>query len=562
MSAPLVLTDLPTELLVQILLVADVKALFMCKKVCHELAHLVTERLEIQYKLLLMTMGMVDGPPSPVPIVERLASLRACRAAWFAGKHPIHAAHTTERVHLCRQPSGCVNVLWNRRRSILQLYTPPSAYTGILERLVDIPMSFNTQSFADLPRANVDTWDAFAVDAEQNLLVLPHRSRSHDHATITCRLINLRNPAVSHPLLASSSKHVFLAETPSGYSGRPIQSRSIRILGDLFLWEVDLSSVNWDCTITIYNWITGVVVWRIVHRGPSRCHVHLVSPTRVIMIHGNNSAAVFTIRGFEFDPGCTSDVEPTLLGDCSFTLVSPLLAPDVRCWELRTYLTFPQVPAQCSPQFLRDPSLTMLVIRMEVRNASDMESYLLCIPLTTLLAPYSSSSSAAATTTAAPDHPKADVPWAAWARPSATRLFRIIPYIAQVVSVTGLQCLLVGPRAWAGDNRATRDLFVIDLSPPFARTEPGVRPPLPCGCAGEDCRCWKAQVTATDACIDGVGPVLFGLWAGGSMHTTHPYVVTHRTLDVGDREYEGWHHRLGLSHDGLIWIDHHPNFAT
>lgn len=51
-------------------------------KVCRSIRAIIDDSVELQYRIELTLDGMIDGPPSPVIVGDRLARLRALRRAW------------------------------------------------------------------------------------------------------------------------------------------------------------------------------------------------------------------------------------------------------------------------------------------------------------------------------------------------------------------------------------------------------------------------------------------------------------------------------------------------
>ncbi|KIM55698.1 hypothetical protein SCLCIDRAFT_134153 [Scleroderma citrinum Foug A] len=76
------LPDLPPELWIAILRFTDTRTILRCTAVCRSIRAIIDDSVELQYRIELTLDGMIDGPPSPVIIGDRLARLRALRRAW------------------------------------------------------------------------------------------------------------------------------------------------------------------------------------------------------------------------------------------------------------------------------------------------------------------------------------------------------------------------------------------------------------------------------------------------------------------------------------------------
>ncbi|KDQ13501.1 hypothetical protein BOTBODRAFT_33513 [Botryobasidium botryosum FD-172 SS1] len=76
------LTELPEEIVVQILLELRVTALLRCSAVCKKLRSIITSSSPIQYHIELERLGYVDEPRSELGVSERLARIRKHRRAW------------------------------------------------------------------------------------------------------------------------------------------------------------------------------------------------------------------------------------------------------------------------------------------------------------------------------------------------------------------------------------------------------------------------------------------------------------------------------------------------
>ncbi|KAI0647181.1 hypothetical protein C8Q79DRAFT_1009311 [Trametes meyenii] len=139
------LLDLPDEVLASILAAADPRDLLICRRVCRIIARAL-QATRLQHKMELGMAGMVDGPPSDVNVSDRLAALRAYRAAWKCGKHPSHVApwsYSTAAKQVSRL--GPLTLVWAADEGVLKVYSPPSAFCGIPGRYEALQMVAKTR---------------------------------------------------------------------------------------------------------------------------------------------------------------------------------------------------------------------------------------------------------------------------------------------------------------------------------------------------------------------------------------------------------------------------------
>ncbi|KAL7281095.1 hypothetical protein ACG7TL_004401 [Trametes sanguinea] len=139
------LTGLPDELQVRIMCEMDPASILACREASPQLKETIDSSIEVHYHLELALSGMIDGPrpPGSACTRDRLAALRAYRAAWDAGKHPIqrvsidldkqelHSNSTRHIVYHASNPRG----RGGPRR--LTVYRPPASFCGIKEHQGD-----------------------------------------------------------------------------------------------------------------------------------------------------------------------------------------------------------------------------------------------------------------------------------------------------------------------------------------------------------------------------------------------------------------------------------------
>lgn len=125
---------------------------------------------------MLALMGMVDGPPSNVPINYRLATLRAYRTAWLRAQYPIH--HCTTMLRRPGElrvggvyPSGHVEISRddNLTESILRVWRPPAPFFGLPERFLEVDLVNPAHSLGPVL---IIPGQRYAIDFARNLLIM------------------------------------------------------------------------------------------------------------------------------------------------------------------------------------------------------------------------------------------------------------------------------------------------------------------------------------------------------------------------------------------------------
>ncbi|KAI9059227.1 hypothetical protein FKP32DRAFT_1596572 [Trametes sanguinea] len=245
------LLGLPGELQLRILKNLDAQSILACRQASPELEHIIDGALELQYQLELELAGMVDGPPGPASIRDRIDALRAYKTAWDAGEHPIHRlsidasitglqTHLDPLLHWIEATTGS-----------LKIYRPPGTFFGLAER---------EETFEGM-EAEIDThpgYYAFDIDPTQDLLVYswdtPPVLMHHGEQTYPkCTFASLSQNYQAHPL----ANHTYTSCLPvtAWYAYATLRCR-----GDLVEW---MASCGEDAPIEmmVINWKTGMIVW-------------------------------------------------------------------------------------------------------------------------------------------------------------------------------------------------------------------------------------------------------------------------------------------------------------
>ncbi|KAI0673092.1 hypothetical protein C8Q78DRAFT_699691 [Trametes maxima] len=531
------LLDLPDELLVSILVAADPHDLLICRRVCRTLAR-VLHATELQYKTELGTAGMVDGPPSETTVPARLAALRAYRAAWTDGAHPLHPVprsfwSTTRRV----SHFGPVTLFWAADEGVLKAYSPPAAFCGVPGRGSESAQC-EVQVRRDVSGSGWASWSTprrhcVALDTAQGALVLLISTSRRDRPDVmlpAIRVMNLLDPSVPHPLSTMSGDTTLPPIIDADRFPRP---HSVQMVGDsLVLWSAEGGgawSLDYGSLYVVQDWKTGAIVWRMVaERGMDAV---LISPTRLVVVDPTpKNQMLFHV--FRLDP--TLAVPPALVSaeDSLFTLCMPPLQERTTYeGRTRTFFQYPHAPLPGSTLlFQRDPALSILAVQMDVSRTEDehehehhadeiekdSERYVVCIPLPTLFADYGNARTRAHT----------DVPWERWG-PRGARIFKLAPR-AKITSVVGAQCVV--------GSSELRDIYVLEVFPLADKGADG-----------------RELVGALDSSAVHVeAPDVFDernsfAWEG-AVRSTYPFSITRRKVAQ-------WHRSIlevALGRDGLL----------
>lgn len=147
---------------------------FLTLQAVPALGVLIENTLELQYKLELSLAGMVDGPPSSIPIRHRLNALRQYRAAWKAHEHPIHTIAIPSAPPI---PPNAATLVWHEYASgsITVCQTP--ATFGRVDERVDVYAGWNELVESRSPSNSPD----YVVSAGQDLImyIWPKRVAGH-----------------------------------------------------------------------------------------------------------------------------------------------------------------------------------------------------------------------------------------------------------------------------------------------------------------------------------------------------------------------------------------------
>ncbi|KAI0656658.1 hypothetical protein C8Q70DRAFT_1010823 [Cubamyces menziesii] len=456
-------SQIAEELQVLIISRLDAESILMCREVSKSLRDLIDNSVVLQYQLELALVGMVDGPPSAVPTSERLEALRAFKATYSAG------AHTTEEIVVSASqhadifvPSSPAEIAYldqNGTELVLKVYRISSTPCGTFSRTHETAFTGMGPFLAAHPGMGPEN---LFVDSRQGLLVYtfsthengPEGSYMRPHcsfATLSEGRIHWHqpnDPVAAYPSIVSC--HEFILE-PNPLEPPETWSR-VQVFGDLVVWTAgeDYEDGSGLTEVIVHNWKTGRNVWHMHDdRYVGLYRVQLLSPSRLVMIHTFN----LTIRLYEFDPECPTDIPPIrTLDDCLRILKLPgwfKRAPPAFLSECDTesFITHPpydNTPETPQAMFLPDPTLATLVLRTEltyarrepVRGTSrvayrrEHERYLVFVPLATLMRccedrwPPQEGPGLDISDTDMPPVSNSTIPWEVWGPPLGARIVR------------------------------------------------------------------------------------------------------------------------------------------
>ncbi|KAI0326592.1 hypothetical protein GY45DRAFT_1328758 [Cubamyces sp. BRFM 1775] len=380
---------LPADIQERIMSFLDAAGILACIEASRQLAELIDSTVSLQYQLELSLAGMVDGPPGGASVRARLEALRACRDAQSCGEHPLYEiVDRGDRFWFL--PSAETEIVYidvSHPDRLLTVYRPRSEYCGLAE---------SRETFGGV-RALLGAHPGLHmshvyVDYKQDLMVYSYfvihtnlnRSRAH------CHFASLSDGFNPHPL-ASRRELTGDQAIPLAGSARI----SLRVAGDLVLWTTSGIAI---LSVIVYNWKTGVIVWRMDSENGLKgrqynVDVGLISSSALVLI----DTAEFFLCLYRFDPTATSD-SSTASADgyvCMLQLperTSIELACSVEHCNAYSLESRSAIPAPAS--FLPDRSLTVLVLKfvwhpqlielLEGTPAQRNESCRLFVPLETL----------------------------------------------------------------------------------------------------------------------------------------------------------------------------------
>ncbi|KAI0633785.1 hypothetical protein C8Q77DRAFT_811256 [Trametes polyzona] len=350
---------LPIEVLIQIISNLDGRDLFICTQVSPFFDQCITRTPPLQYKVQLALAGRQDGRSTTASLSARLDAIKAYRAAWAAGTHPVK--WETRKTPVSQ--SGEVFVWMNSQMRQLWVYRPRGHFCGIEERVFSVdsrdrlPWLF-ARPFLDLPQA---------------LLIFLGVScgiQKRDWERPRCLILGLEDGLPTHPL-ATGDGTAFGCEVDE--LGTATEDDSPQILGDLLAWNVGGDPFHPTSDRIIYNWKTNVKLW----------HAHLPETHRVYLLSAEHFIVVDTralfVRLYALDPSSLLDIrdphplETRCLCVLQLPLPSPYLSRDVRVHTTFQLPAALEADAAAHSLFLHDPSLAVLGFHFDFSGATGDE---------------------------------------------------------------------------------------------------------------------------------------------------------------------------------------------
>ncbi|KAJ7800512.1 hypothetical protein B0H14DRAFT_2898913 [Mycena olivaceomarginata] len=263
--AALSFSDLPPEILSEILGFLDAKVLLLCSSVCKLWHDTVEGSPELQYTIELWADGMICGPSSGVLThTETLETLHKKRRAW---KHLEWTSKTVvefQPLVFCRAYELVAGLFVQQKEG-------PDFLATSLPRIVDEPrasrdiysMGTNLQNFED-----------FVIDPTQDLIVRFYTPPG-ELAYLECRTLSFQEP---HPLAKNDILAFLLDRDPIGLFSMQVADD---IIGIFFL-EAPFS-------FKLFNWRVGITITELrdqeIEIPLPVVGFHLLSPRSYIFAH-------------------------------------------------------------------------------------------------------------------------------------------------------------------------------------------------------------------------------------------------------------------------------------
>ncbi|KAJ7670715.1 hypothetical protein DFH06DRAFT_1369742 [Mycena polygramma] len=307
---PLSLSDIPLEMLSEILRFLDPKTLLLCSSVCRLWHETVKRSAELQYTIELWADGMVRGDSDAVTSADALAALLKHRRAWSIVEWRSKTVVEIEPLVACRAYELVGGIFAQQQQGA----------------------DFLTISLADMvgDRGNARTTHAmgqelpniqdFAMEPTQDLLAL-FSATPGGMARLELRTISSQQP---HPLAGTPHFEIRVDDS------EPI---SVQIAGDvigIFFPE--------PVRVLLLNWRSGFILADMDHP-ESISDFYFLSPRSYILAHIDDEEFVGEIDIWTFD-GLHPD---------SSTLVARLLLPEIVSYAFTSLITIQAGPFRAKP---------------------------------------------------------------------------------------------------------------------------------------------------------------------------------------------------------------------
>ncbi|KAJ3006827.1 hypothetical protein NUW54_g3786 [Trametes sanguinea] len=359
---------------------------------------------------------MIDGPPGTTSVRDRLNALKAYRAAWISGKHPVHTlmidANLRAHLRLNVLPLGyhIEDTTGN-----LKFHRPAGSFSGLTERNeVFAGMSEEIDAHQPHYTTRIGGWLWSGTGAELDSCYRPGCQPSSGpekhYRSLRCSSGNVHAKRGFASLSRNYQAHPF-ATRPTLQACSPLDDNSttndIRCSGDLVQWQACEGGLRLTEMI-VFNWKTGIIVWVSTaiqgHRLTRYSLAHethrigqhmrntssadqqfqVISPTHVIVIDDGDK---FSLCLYSFDPSASDDAPLAKESDCLYTLALPTRSHQMLSHWVRFAFEPPQQNfTDDHPLFSHDPALSLLALTFaNWFGDRSAECFLLLIPLETLL---------------------------------------------------------------------------------------------------------------------------------------------------------------------------------
>ncbi|KAG1749839.1 uncharacterized protein EDB91DRAFT_767947 [Suillus paluster] len=499
------LTSLPVELILKIFSALDWRTLLVCREVCSFFRSIVEGDLA-QYDIELAVSGMMNGPPSPLTVSDRLVLLKERNAAWeslrWVESKDIQMMHGDiwELYGGVFAQSSTPDVLHFRRL--------PSKYRNIEEKLWHVALDIHVRDFT--------------MDPAQDLLVLIEHSNllpNPNSATRSIR-IHLRSLTTGdrHRLAPQPAILVHDLDVRNTFPTHTLQVCG-NLLGILFM-----SLVAPNQELTIWDWTTGKVVLVMTRTSPEIATFTFLS-SRFLLVGSLVGIEALNTRSrlYVLDMARSSSEKIGLAADyfCAF------LWPEFGLWT--SPLTF-SIRSDPSPAWQPDPEVQLPFLMAHRDRLFIIAASLLCDGRVAYYDLFVSAGTFLSHIEAIPTGSRRDIDWDEWG-PTGTRLMRspsrFSPWVCYVFGTKHVS--LVQPIQMFPQTLEIRDFNQLAI---------------------------KRDANVQDVVADHVcdATVISGVFQDKAQ-TSLPYRLTRRTLPPPRSSSEPFFNAVMCSEDSVILVD-------
>ncbi|KAJ2969982.1 hypothetical protein NUW54_g12838 [Trametes sanguinea] len=303
---------------------------------------------------------MIDGPPGTTSVRDRLNALKAYRAAWISGKHPVHTlmidANLRAHLRLNVLPLGyhIEDTTGN-----LKFHRPAGSFSGLTER---------NEVFAGMSE-EIDAHQPhylFAINHSEDLLAYACGTCYHSSFAVAA---GMSTPSAALPRSRATT--------------RLIPLRPALLYKRAFHLTTIVQRTTSDAQETSFSG-KRIIVWHMRNTSSADQQFQVISPTHVIVIDDGDK---FSLCLYSFDPSASDDAPLAKESDCLYTLALPTRSHQMLSHWVRFAFEPPQQNfTDDHPLFSHDPALSLLALTFaNWFGDRSAECFLLLIPLETLL---------------------------------------------------------------------------------------------------------------------------------------------------------------------------------